>query len=49
MTANPGALVVPRSTEYDTWDYVMQQCDLAAAQLPKERSDRRQPDGRHWL
>ena len=39
--ANPGALVVPRSTEYDTWDYVMQQCDLAAAQLPKERSDRR--------
>ena len=39
--ANPGALVLPRSTEYDTWDYVMQQCDLAAAQLPKERSDRR--------
>ncbi len=39
--ANPGALVVPRSTEYDTWDYVMQQCDLAAAQLPTERSDRR--------
>ena len=29
--ANPGALVVPRSTEYDTWDYVMRQCDLAAA------------------
>lgn len=39
--ANPGALVVPRSTEFDTWDYVMQQCDLAAAQLPSERSDRR--------
>lgn len=39
--ANPEGLVVPRSTEFDTWDYVMQQCDIATAQLPAERSDRR--------
>lgn len=38
---NPDALVVPRSTEFDTWNYVMQQCDIAASQLPDERSDRR--------
>ncbi len=39
--ANPDALVVPRSTEFDTWEYVMQQCDLAANQLPAKREDRR--------
>lgn len=38
---NPGALVVPRSTEYDTWDYVMKQCDIAAEKLPESNTDRR--------
>lgn len=38
---NPNALVVPRSTEFDTWDYVMKQCDIAAASLPETRPDRR--------
>lgn len=38
---HPGALVVPRSTEFETWDYVMKQCDIAAAFLPETRSDRR--------
>lgn len=39
--ADPGALVVPRSTEKETWEYVMEQCDLAASKLPLSRSDRR--------
>lgn len=39
--AHPDALVVPRSTEFETWDYVMKQCDLAATFLPDKRSDRR--------
>lgn len=29
------ALKVPRSTEKQTWDYVMKQCDLAASKLPE--------------
>lgn len=38
---SPESLVVPRSTEFDTWDYIMQQCDEAYANLPEERNDRR--------
>lgn len=38
---NPGALVVLRSTEFDTWNYVMEQCDIAASKLPDKNSDRR--------
>lgn len=37
----PEDLVVPRSTEKETWEYVMEQCDVAAAKLPASRSDRR--------
>ena len=32
--ANPGALVVPRSTEYDTWDYVITVCGSANETCP---------------
>lgn len=38
---HPENLVVPRSTEFDTWDYVMQQCDIAAKKLPVTNTDRR--------
>ncbi|MCD8080760.1 MAG: RagB/SusD family nutrient uptake outer membrane protein [Bacteroides sp.] len=37
----PEGLVVPRSTEKETWEYVMEQCDLAATYLPSTRDDRR--------
>ena len=47
--ANPGALVVPRSTEYDTWDYVMQQVILQPHNFLKNVRTDGQPDGRHWL
>jgi len=39
--SSPESLVVPRSTEKETWEYVMEQCDLAASKLPSSRSDRR--------
>lgn len=39
--ANPQYLVIPRSTEKDTWTYVLQQCDIAAAKLPEIATDRR--------
>ena len=38
---HPENLVVPRSTEFDTWDYVMKQCDIAASKLPETSADRR--------
>lgn len=48
--ANPGALVVPRSTEYDTWDYVMQQCDLASRTTSQRAFGQTGNQmGRHWL
>jgi hypothetical protein len=30
------ALFIPRSTEKDTWDFVLKECDLAVAYLPSE-------------
>lgn len=34
----PGAVVVPRSTELDTWKFVLNECTLAAATLPDATS-----------
>lgn len=32
-------LKVPRNKEYEVWDYIMEQCDLAAANLPESWPD----------
>ena len=34
----PGAVAVPRSTELDTWKFVLNECTLAAATLPEATS-----------
>ena len=34
----PGAVAVPRSTELDTWKFVLNECTLAAATLPDATS-----------
>lgn len=34
----PGAVAVPRSTELDTWKFVLNECTLAAATLPNATS-----------
>lgn len=34
----PGAMAVPRSTELDTWKFVLNECTLAAATLPDATS-----------
>ena len=38
-TDNPDDLKVPRSTESQTWDFVMREFDLAILGLPEERTD----------
>ena len=38
-TSNPEDLKVPRSTESQTWDFVMSEFDLAILGLPEERTD----------
>lgn len=40
-TGNPESLKVPRSTEKETWDYVMQLCDEAIANLADNSDTRR--------
>lgn len=35
IPGDPTSLSVPRSTELDTWKFVLAECDLAAANLPK--------------
>ena len=34
-TGDVEALKIPRSTEKDTWDYILEQCDIAADNLPQ--------------
>jgi starch-binding outer membrane protein, SusD/RagB family len=34
LSADNSALYVPRSTEKETWDFILRECDLAAANLP---------------
>ena len=41
MTPDPVDLRVPRSTEKETWDFVMEELQAAADGLPETRSDRR--------
>ncbi len=38
IPGDPSSLAVPRSTELDSWKFVLSECDLAIANLPEEVS-----------
>lgn len=36
VPGDPSSVAVPRSTEKDTWDFILKECDLAAQYLPEK-------------
>ncbi len=48
-TPDPEQLKVPRSTEKETWDFIMEEFDLAAAGLPSLRSGTDARRATRWL
>ncbi len=53
LSGDNSALFVPRSTEKETWDFVLSECDLAAANLPPELLHQKMvptgpPNGQPW-